>query len=112
MSKYVSPVVLIATAMGLCGPAVGSSDNIYGIHFWGSGASGIMNGRQGYSVENVWPGVKNKTDWSDVRAKVQGAVNDGVTLIVRFNWDAGQTVPALNDYTNRFNFAYGCKAGV
>lgn len=85
---------------------------LYGIHFWGTGASGIMNGRQGYSVENVWPGVQNKTDWSDVRSKVQSARNDGFTPIVRFNWTSGQTVPALNDWTGRFDFAHKCREGV
>lgn len=107
-------LVVAAVAAGTWGvPALDAADtNIYGIHFWGSGASGIMNGRQGYSVENVWPGVQNKTDWSDIRSKVQGARNDGFVPIVRFNWTSGQTVPALNDWVGRYDFAHKCAEGV
>jgi len=86
------------------------SDSIYGIHFWGSGASSIMNGNQGYCVETTW--VQNKTDWSDIRSQLQNARNDGFIPIVRFNWAPGCTVPCNNDWVGRWNFAMKCKEGV
>lgn len=109
MYKYLLTLLVITASLAVSAPATADSDNIYGIHFWGSGASGIMNGRQGYSIENTWPGVKNKTDWSDIRQMLQNARNDGFVPILRLNWEPGHTVPANNDWVSRFDYAWKCK---
>lgn len=110
MKATVIFAALILAALALVGPAMAGSDSIYGIHFWGTSAGSMMNGRAGYDVETTW--VQNKTDWSDIRTKCQNARNEGFTVIVRFNWAGGYTVPGLNDWTGRVNFANKCREGV
>jgi hypothetical protein len=107
--RRINLLLFIAAVVAWSPASLADSNNIFGIHFWGSGASGIMNGRQGYCVLNVWPGVRDKTDWSDIRSACINARNDGFVPIVRLNWWAGQTVPANNDWTGRFNFAWKCR---
>jgi len=69
-----------------------------------------MHGRRGYDIETTW--VQNKTDWGDIRGKVQSAKDTGFIPIVRLNWGPGYTVPGPNDWTGRFDFAMKCKEAV
>src|SRR6267378_2418188 len=105
IGAFVAALLLLFRTSLLAGP-----DSLFGFHFYAAGAEDLMNGKQGYDVETTW--VQNKTDWSDIRGKVQSAKNAGFTPIVRLNWAGGHTVPALNDWTGRFDYAMKCKEAV
>lgn len=63
---------------------------IYGIHTWGWGASGIMNGKRGWAVEVI------NTDyfpWDPTPNDIQNVANDNFEVIIRINKIFGQTVP-------------------
>ena len=62
--------------------AVPEAVHIYGIHSWNDGASGIMNGKSGWTVEVV------NTDYFAYDLTVEQAqriLNEGFTLIIRIN---------------------------
>ncbi len=64
--------------------------HIYGIHSWGFGASGIMNGKRGWSVEVI------NTDyfaWDPTPADIENVANDNFEVIIRINKIFGETVP-------------------
>ncbi len=70
--------------------AVPEAVHIYGIHSWNDGASGIMNGKTGWTVEVV------NTDYFAYDLTVEQAqriVAEGFTLIIRINKTFGVTVP-------------------
>jgi hypothetical protein len=80
---------------------------IYGIHSWGDGASGIMNGKGGWSVEVV------NTDyfaWDFTTEQAQRLKNEGFTLIMRINKYFGQTVPTSPSEFDTFAAAVANKA--
>jgi hypothetical protein len=80
---------------------------IYGIHSWGDGASGLMNGKGGWSVEVV------NTDyfpWDFTLEQAQRLKNEGFTLILRINKYFGQTVPSSSSQFDSFAQAVSDKA--
>ena len=80
---------------------------IYGIHSWGDGASGLMNGKGGWTVEVV------NTDyfpWDLTPDQAQRLKNEGFTLILRINKYFGQTVPASKTQYDAFALAVSDKA--
>lgn len=80
---------------------------IYGIHSWGDGASGLMNGKGGWSVEVV------NTDyfpWDFTLEQAQRLKNEGFTLILRINKYFGQTIPSSSSEFDSFAQAVSDKA--
>jgi len=80
---------------------------IYGIHSWSDGASGLMNGRGGWSVEVV------NTDyfqWDFTTEQAQRLKNEGFTLILRINKYFGHTIPASETQFDAFAQAVADKA--
>lgn len=86
-------VLALAAALALAGSATAAGSDathIYGIHSWGNGAGGLLNGKSGWTVE-----VLNTDTWPyDLTvAQAQQIQNEGFTLIIRINKFFGQTVP-------------------
>lgn len=76
---------------------------IYGIHSWGWGAGGLLNGKSGWSVEVI------NTDpfpWDITPTDAQNIINDGFELIIRINKTFGETVP--KDSSQWDSFAQQC----
>lgn len=85
---------------------------IYGIHFYGTGAENtIKNGKSMWSVEMLYT-----TNWRAMttaqkdaeRSKLLNIKNKGFKIILRLDYSQAQTVPPLNDWTNRYYFAVDC----
>jgi len=105
MRHLVRAALLFIYLQSLCIAA--DSIYIYGIHSWSDGASGIMNGRGGWSVEVV------NTDyfaWDFTTAQAQRLNNEGFTLILRINKYFGQTIPAYDTQFDAFAQAVADKA--
>lgn len=81
--------------------------HIYGIHCWGHGAGGLLQGKSGWSVE-----VVNTDPWPyDITTEQARSIrNEGFTLIIRINKFFGQTVPA--NFSEHDAFAAACAAKV
>jgi hypothetical protein len=98
---WVFIAVLAAT-----GAAENEAVHIYGIHSWGDGANGIMNGKTGWTVEVV------NTDpfGADLTPdQAQRIVNEGFTLIIRINKIFGTTVPTNPSEYDAFAAACAAK---
>lgn len=76
-----------------------SCESLYGIHWWASGASAIMNGKKGWSTEiiNIHD-ISNAShsSLSSFKNKMLSVINDGFTPVVRINWNWGATIPDPN----------------
>jgi len=84
-----------------------NAEYIYGIHSWGDGASGLLNGKSGWSVEVV------NTDyfpWDFTLDQAGRLQNEGFTLILRINKYFGQTVPSSPSDYDSFAQAVSDKA--
>jgi hypothetical protein len=73
--------------------------HIYGIHSWGAGSGGLLQGKSGWTVE-----VVNTDDWpyDPEPADIQQMINEGWTPIIRINKFFGQTVPASSSEYDAF----------
>jgi len=89
-------------------PGLGEDSRyIYGIHSWSDGASGLMNGKGGWTVEVV------NTDfffWDLTLDQAQRLKNEGFSLILRINKYFGQTIPASKTEYDAFAQAVSDKA--
>ncbi len=115
--RKLTVVFLLGFSLVISQAAGSDSYYVYGIHSWGDGASGIMNGKGGWTVEVV------NTDyfaWDFTTEQAQRLKNEGFSLILRINKYFGQTVPTnpvqfdafaqavadkaygFRDYTSRF----------
>jgi len=100
-------ILLILSAFSVTGGTAEDSLFIYGIHSWGDGASGLMNGRGGWSVEVV------NTDyfpWDFTLDQAGRLEGEGFTLILRINKYFGQTVPSSPSSFDAFAQAVSDKA--
>lgn len=100
--------LLFVPLLSVCA-IIGAADSmfIYGIHSWGDGSSGLMNGRGGWSVEVV------NTDyfaWDFTPEQAQRLKNEGFTLILRINKFFGQTIPSSTSQYDAFALAVSDKA--
>ena len=88
----IRPVFLIASFLMLTlgGAQSQAPANIYGIHTWSNGASGIFSGKRGWTVECV-----NTANYSfDLQpSQAQQIHDENLELIIRINKEAGHTVP-------------------
>lgn len=91
MRSYQTLIISIVVLVSLAGFSRGEEPYyIYGIHSWGFGANGIMNGKRGWSVEVI------NTDpfpWDPTPADIQNVVNENFEVIIRINKTFGETVP-------------------
>ena len=79
----------------LCGVVFGGdAGHIYGIHDWGSGASGFFSGKTRWDVEMIRVGIDTPN--------LQQIVNDGFTLIVRLGKSWGESIPRNSSEWNSF----------
>lgn len=89
-------------------PPTTACETLFGIHWWASGASGIMNGKKGWSVEIInAEGINNAADLNGIKSHMRNIINDGFTPVVRINWNWYATIP--NPSTVSYNtFADRC----
>ncbi|OJJ23205.1 hypothetical protein BKI52_02285 [marine bacterium AO1-C] len=74
-------------------------ESLYGIHWWASGASSIMNGKKGWSTEII--NIHDITSAShgsltNFKNKMRSVIADGFTPVVRINWNWNATIPDPN----------------
>jgi hypothetical protein len=92
MHTRYQPLLLALVLYAFAPLVLAASDpiHIYGIHSWGFGANGLLNGKTGWTVE-----VVNTDEWPyDLTVEqAQNIRNEGWGLIIRINKFFGQTVP-------------------
>lgn len=83
-------IFVFALWISACAAAASDASHIYGIHSWGDGAGGLLQGKTGWTVEVVntdaWP-------YDLTPEQAQRIRNEGWSLIIRINKFFGQTVP-------------------
>ncbi len=83
-------IFFFALWISACAAAASDTIHIYGIHSWGDGAGGLLQGKTGWTVEVVntdaWP-------YDLTPEQAQRIRNEGWSLIIRINKFFGQTVP-------------------
>ncbi len=103
-------LLLVGLLLSLAHVAGGESRHcgyIYGIHFWSSSAVSMMNGKGGWTVENM-----QSNEWSWNVSRFQQIYNSGFTIICRLNYRAGYAVPGTNDEAGRATYAAECAQAV
>ncbi|MFH0793480.1 MAG: hypothetical protein V2A74_05545 [bacterium] len=106
MLRIEIPALLFVAFCALTGGAAAQTTtdarHIYGIHSWGNGANGLLNGKTGWTVEVVntdyWPYDLTVTQAQQLRA-------EGWTLVIRINKFFGKTVPVNSGEFNAFAVA-------
>src|SRR5262249_31164970 len=79
-----------------------------GTSFYGTGEeSTIKNGKGMYSVEVLY--TKRYTNPSAEVSKLRATVGKGFRVILRLDYDYGQTVPANWDWVGRYDYAVKCR---
>lgn len=106
MRTWVSVCLALAAALGLPGAPAQDAPHIYGIHTWGAGAGGLLNGKSGWSVELIHT---IPIFWDLTHAQAVDIVNDGWTLVLRIDHDpyTGQTLPKTA--AQRSAYSAGCQ---
>jgi hypothetical protein len=72
---------------------------IYGIHSWGFGANGLMNGKRGWSVEVI---NTDSFPWDPTPSDIQNVANENFEVIIRINKTFGETVPTNSSLWDSF----------
>ena len=89
MKHFILVMLIMLILIPLCSMAE-EPLYIYGIHSWGFGANGLMNGKRGWSVEVI------NTDtfpWDPTPSDIQNVANENFEVIIRINKIFGETVP-------------------
>jgi hypothetical protein len=99
-------VVFALWSLPLAAAPAFDAPHIYGIHTWGAGANGLLNGKSGWSVELIHtiPVFFDLT-----HAQAQQIVNEGFTLVLRIDYDpfTGQTLPKTGGEIS--SYVAGCQ---
>lgn len=107
MKKICLAILFLIFASSVAAAPV-DAPHIYGIHSWGFGAGGLLQGKTGWDVEVV------HTDYYPfdlTHANAQQIVNEGFTLIIRIDFSAPtQTLPETSG--DIASYVAGCVAKV
>lgn len=105
MSRKLYALSVLA-ALSLPAIAFGYGDHhIYGIHFYGTGAENLLNGRQMYSVEMLYTEDWKNLDKAAELSKYTNVKNLGFTIIMRIDYSRDCTTAPYGDWNARYDFA-------
>jgi hypothetical protein len=100
-------LAFVFTVVAAAGARADGTYPIYGSSFYGTGEEQtIKNGKGMYSVEMLY--TKRYTNPSAEVSKLRAIAGKGFRLILRLDYDYGQTVPANWDWVGRYDYAVRC----
>ncbi|EAY26022.1 hypothetical protein M23134_06370 [Microscilla marina ATCC 23134] len=80
--------------VGNVAPPPTTCETLFGVHWWAPGASSLMNGKKGWSVEIInAEGINHPSDLNGIKSHMRSIINDGFTPVVRLNWNWFATIP-------------------
>lgn len=107
-SPALIPLVCVCLGVAMLGAPAQDASHIYGIHSWGWGAGGLLQGKSGWSVEVVHT---EPYPFDLTHADAVQIVAEGFTLIIRIDYQApSQTLPETSGAIA--SYVSGCAAKV
>jgi hypothetical protein len=106
MRKFSATMMVFAGLLIFAASAY-STQYIYGIHWWESGADQIMNAKKGWDVEIInADGIHNPGNLEGDKVKLRNIIQEGFTPVIRINWGWFETIPrpdtvSYAEYANR-----------
>lgn len=92
-----------------CATPPGVPQNIYGIHTWTNGASGIFSGKRGWTTELVYTHIS--PSWNLTPAQAQQIAGENLELLLRLDYSADTLAePIPLNSANWDTFASECAA--